>query len=129
MTILSYQDLDVWKKSRLLVKEVYLATQDFPKTEIYALTQQIQRAAISIPSNIAEGRCRSSKKEFTYHLRVATGSLAELETQLILACDLQFLSREKLEELTHKTAEISRMLNGLLRSLEPETRNLEPVDA
>lgn len=124
--IQSYQDLDVWKKSRSFVKAVYIATEDFPQREVYGLTNQLRRAAVSIPSNIAEGRCRSSRKEFVYHLRIATGSVAEVETQIMIANDLGFLDDAACKALLGGAAEIGRMLHGLLRSLEPETRNLKP---
>lgn len=134
MTIRSYQDLDVWKKSREIVKDVYSLSEDFPKNEMYGLANQMRRAAVSVPSNIAEGKCRSSRKEYIYHLKVASGSLAELETQCFIACDLRYIDEKTLAAILEKSAEVGRMLNGLLRSLEqspsglkPETRNLEPA--
>lgn len=81
----TYKDLIVWQKSIELVKEIYLLTEDFPKEEIYGLTSQIRRCAVSIPSNIAEGKMRTTNKEFSHFLSIAYGSGAELETQLILA--------------------------------------------
>ena len=84
----SYQDLDVWKLSIDFVKQTYQLTQKFPKTEIYGLTNQIRRAAISIPSNIAEGQGRNSAKEFRQFLAIALGSIAEVETQLIIAREI-----------------------------------------
>jgi len=80
--IKSYKDLEIWKKSVELVKDIYIITKDFPKSETYALVDQIRRASLSIPSNIAEGHSRQHKREFKQFLFVALGSLAELETQL-----------------------------------------------
>jgi four helix bundle protein len=132
MTIRSYQDLDVWKKSLHLVKTTYSLIANFPASERYGLTSQIQRAAISIPANIAEGRGRSSRKEFLYFLKVACGSLAELETHLFIAIELGYLTPSECSGFFTQTAEIGRMLNGLInalkaKSLKPGTRNLEPV--
>jgi len=85
MSVQSYRDLQVWQKSMDLVTECYRATQQFPKTEIYGLTSQLQRAAVSVPANIAEGQGRQHTKEFIQHLSIAYGSLAELETHLQIA--------------------------------------------
>ena len=109
--------------------ECYRVTETFPKREYFALASQIQRAVASVPANIAEGRARLHVKEFLYHLSVAYGSLAELETHLQLAERLGYLDRQKLDELLGRTAEIGHMLNGLRKSLgKPETniRNLTP---
>ena len=93
-----------------LVLDVYSLTSEFPKEEIYGLTSQIRRSAVSIPSNIAEGAARGSRKEFSQFLYVALGSLAELETQLLIAQDLGYI-----QELDHDTlSEIRRMINGLI---------------
>lgn len=90
----NYHELKIWQESRKLVKDVYSLTSTFPKEEMYGLTSQIRRAAVSIPSNIAEGTGRSSDKEFYRFLDFAVGSLFELETQIILANDLGFISNE-----------------------------------
>jgi len=87
----THRDLDVWKNGIELVKKIYILTKDFPKEEIYTLTSQIRRSAISIPSNIAEGAARNSKKEFIQFLYIALGSAAELETQLIVAKELGYI--------------------------------------
>jgi four helix bundle protein len=87
----THRDLDVWKNGIELVKKIYILTKDFPKEEIYTLTSQIRRSAISIPSNIAEGAARNSKKEFIQFLYIAFGSAAELETQLIVAKELGYI--------------------------------------
>jgi four helix bundle protein len=87
----THRDLDVWKNGIELVKKIYILTKDSPKEEIYTLTSQIRRSAISIPSNIAEGAARNSKKEFIQFLYIALGSAAELETQLIVAKELGYI--------------------------------------
>jgi four helix bundle protein len=91
--IKTHKDLDVWKESMNLAKEVYKLTESFPKEEIFGLTSQIRRAAVSIASNIAEGAARNSRKEFIQALHVSLGSLAELETQLLLAKEIGFLQK------------------------------------
>jgi four helix bundle protein len=113
----SYRDLSVWQLSMSLARSVYQSTVPFPKDEQYGLTSQLRRAAISIPSNIAEGRGRDSTKEFLRHLSFAQGSLAEVETQLILSRDLGYLTEERLGGLLATTAELGRMIHGLQRSL------------
>lgn len=132
MTIRSYQDLEVWKKSVRLVKTSYDLAINFPSNERYGLVSQIQRCAVSVPANIAEGRGRSSKKEFLYFLKIAAGSLAELETHFFIAMEIGYLTPECCQPFFDGSAEIGRMLNGLMNSLrvktlEPGTRNLEPV--
>jgi four helix bundle protein len=118
MSISSYQDLKVWQVSMDVVEQVYRLTQNFPKQEVYGLTSQIQRAAVSLPSNIAEGHARDSTKEFLYHLSIALGSLAELETQLILAKRLAYLEKQDLNVVLLKTNETGRMLRGLQKALK-----------
>ena len=107
-----HRDLNVWKKSLDLVEELYKCTKDFPKEETYSLISQIRRSAISIPSNIAEGAARNSKKEFIQFLHIALGSTSELETQLIISGRLGYL-KENTEYLC-KVDEIKKMLLGLL---------------
>ena len=118
MKIQSYKELDVWKKSMDLVEICYKITSEFPKEELYSLTNQIRRAAISIPSNIAEGQSRWSTKEFLRFLSITKGSLSELETQLLLAQRLKYLSEEKLFIITELTNEIEKMISGLRKSLQ-----------
>jgi len=101
-----------------LVKDVYLCTQDFPKAELYGLTSQLRRAAVSIPSNIAEGQGRSPKGEFKQFLGHARGSLLELETQILIAQQLGYLPTERIQILLDGAAETGRILNGLLASLD-----------
>ena len=95
----SYRDLEVWKLSIDLVKKVYQVTHNFPASENYGLINQIRRAAVSIPSNIAEGQGRNSSKEFKQFLAISLGSLAELETQLIIAKEIEYLTQNGLDSL------------------------------
>jgi len=99
---MTHKDLDIWKLEIELVEKVYEITAEFPKEEIYGLTNQMRRAAVSIPSNISEGAARSSKKEFIQFLYVALGSLAELETQAIISEKLGYLKNHPLMELIEK---------------------------
>ncbi len=108
-----HRDLEVWQKSMQFVTVLYQETAAFPKQELYGLTSQLRRAAVSVPSNIAEGCGRNSKKEFHQFLCHARGSLLEAETQLEIARNLGYLSDNKTRELLSKTNEIGRMLNGL----------------
>ena len=117
MSFKNYRDLEVWQKAMDLVVKCYQMTKKFPKSEIYGLTSQLQRAAVSVPANIAEGRERQYTKEFLQHLSIAYGSLAELETHLQIAERLNYIDPNQLKQLLEKTAEVGRMLNGLRRSL------------
>lgn len=117
VSVQHYRELIVWQKAIVLVEEVYRSTNDFPKTEIYALTNQIRRAAVSIPSNIAEGQGRNSTREFLHFLSVAQGSLMELETQVTIAERLGYFNQTQEKHLLDSTAEVSRMLSGLRTSL------------
>ena len=109
----SYRDLEVWKLSVNFVKEIYQVTGKFPKSEIYGLTNQIRKAAVSIPSNIAEGQGRNSSKEFKQFLAMALGSLAELETQLIIATEINYLAEEQLDRFLVGLDRIRKMIKGL----------------
>ena len=113
----SYRHLDAWGEAIRLAKAIYVTTQSFPTHELYGLTQQLRRAAISVPSNIAEGHGRQTKAQFLYFTRVAKGSLAELETQMILAHELEYLDMETLKELDLQMIRVGQLLNGLLRHL------------
>lgn len=118
--IKSYRDLVVWQKSIELVKEIYLLSTKFPREEIYSLKSQIQRAAVSVPSNIAEGQARGHNKlEFTRFLKMAIGSLAEVDTQLEVARQLNYLDVQATELADSLVGEIRRMLYGLINSLRP----------
>lgn len=112
--IKAHKDLDVWKEAMTLAKEIYRLTANFPKEETYGLVSQIRRAAVSIPSNIAEGAARNSSKEFIQSLYVSLGSLAELETQLLLSRELGFV---KSDEVGGSIEPIRRMLLGLIKHL------------
>jgi len=109
-----YTDLEIWKKSRELVKEVYLISKAFPKEETYGLTNQIRRCTISIPSNIAEGCGRRTSKDTIQFLYISRGSLYELETQLYLALDLEFLNKEQFYILLDKIKSCKKLLNGFI---------------
>ena len=111
----THKDLDVWKLSIDFVTEIYTITKGFPKEEQFGLVSQLRRSAVSVPSNIAEGAARQSNKEFIQFLYVALGSLMELDTQLSIAKNLNFLSDESLNDLQSKTDEIGKMLNGLIK--------------
>ena len=117
MKIQSYRELEVWQKAMNLVEACYKITSGFPKEELYSLTNQLRRASVSIPSNIAEGQSRWSTKEFLRFLSIAKGSLSELETQLILAQRLNYLSEAVLNEIIELTNEIGKMISGLRKSL------------
>lgn len=113
----NFRELKVWHKARHLVKEVYLTTQSFPKEELYGLTNQIRRCAVSVPSNIAEGCGRNSDNQLSHFLDVAHGSSCELETQLVLANDLNYLQEKNLTELIPKVHEVQKMILGFKDSL------------
>tara|TARA_B110000971_G_C19887684_1_gene443795 strand:- start:239 stop:595 length:357 start_codon:yes stop_codon:yes gene_type:complete len=110
----SYTDLEVWKYSRGLVKLVYMLTKSFPKEETYGLTNQIRRCAVSVPSNIAEGIGRQSNKETIHFLYIAKGSLQEVETQLYLSFDLEYISQEELKNILEKVISSKKLLNGFI---------------
>ncbi len=118
MSFKSYRDLEVWQKAMDLVVNCYQITKRFPKSEIYGLASQMQRAAVSIPTNIAEGRERQHTRDFLQYLSIDYGSLAELETLVQIAEHLNYLDGNQLKQILDKTAEVGRMLNGLRRSLE-----------
>jgi len=108
-----HKDLDVWKVSVDLVLEVYNLTRNFPKEEMYGLTNQIRRCAVSIPSNISEGAARNTEKEFVQFLYIALGSASELETQLIIANKLNYAT--EIDQLFSDLTAVMKMLNGLIR--------------
>ena len=108
-----HRDLEVWQKAMKFVTDVYQLTQAFPRQELYGLTSQLRRAAVSVPSNIAEGCGRSSKREFALFLCHARGSLLEVETQLEIARNLGYVPDDKFNEALSESNRIGRMLNGL----------------
>ena len=111
-----YENLDVWKKSIILVTNVYQLVKLLPKEETYALSDQIRRSAVSVPSNIAEGSSRNSKKEFVQFLYISLGSLCELETQLLIAKNVGYIPRT--ENLKNDIISIKKMLNSLITSIK-----------
>jgi four helix bundle protein len=115
--IKTYKDLLIWQKGILLVKIIYTNLGSFPKDEIFGLQSQIKRAAVSIPSNIAEGWGRSSTVSYSHFLKIARGSLYELETQIIIAKELNFISQLNFNEITQIITEESKMLNAFIKSL------------
>jgi len=121
-SVASYRDLVVWQKAMALVSAVYKLTRAFPNSERFGLTSQIQRAAVSIPSNIAEGQGRLATKEFRQFLGIARGSLKELETHLLISIDLAYASPENVDPCLGLTDEIGRMLNALIKALERKSR-------
>ena len=121
----SYRDLNIWKKSMRLTLEIYRLTQNFPNSEVYGLTSQMRRAAVSICSNIAEGKGRSSDRDFVLFLCHARGSVHELETQTLIAKELGYLQGEAADKLEALTTETGKMLNGLINSLRGEARPKE----
>src|ERR1017187_10473771 len=120
----SYRELVVWQKAVALVIEVYSITKGFPRDEIYGLTSQLRRSAVSIPSNIAEGQGRATKGEFIQFLCHARGSLCESDTQIPIARRLGYLAPELEEHLTSLSNEVGRILNGFLTSLGGPRRKL-----
>jgi four helix bundle protein len=115
----SYRDLIVWQRAIAMVTEVYRATQSFPREETYGLTSQLRRSAVSVASNIAEGQGRISKPEFRQFLGMARGSLLEMETQIVIAGNLGYLSGDTAGRLAASSGAVSRLLHGLMQSLQP----------
>ena len=114
----TYKELDVWIKSRSLVKEIYIVTSSLPKDEIYGLVSQMRRAAVSVTSNIAEGYGRQYRKETIQFLHISRGSLYEMETQLYICTDLNYLSEEKVNTIILLIEETRKLLNGLIKYFE-----------
>jgi four helix bundle protein len=123
MTGHSYRDLDVWQKAMDLVVVCYKLAQRFPEYEKYGLINQIQRAAVSIPVNIAEGQARQYVKEFIRHLSIAQGSLAEVETYVQLAERIAYVNDDKVHGILNKTDQVARMIAGLQKSLKKSKTN------
>ena len=119
--ITSYKDLIVWQRAMELVKAIYKLTENFPKSEIYGLTSQMRRAAVSIPSNIAEGKMRGTSKDYRHFLLNAYGSGAELETQIEIAKQLCFGRNVDFNESSELLEEVMKMLNALIKNLKPIT--------
>ena len=115
-----FKDLVVWQKAMEMVTEVYKLTDIFPKREVYSLTDQIRRAAVSVPSNIAEGQAHHNNREFVHFLRHSSGSLAELETQLRIAESLGYADATSTAQILLRVQEVGRILNGLIGSIREQ---------
>ena len=112
----TFKDLDVWQRSVLFATEIYVVTKSFPKEETYGLISQLRRAAVSIASNLAEGS-KKDKKEFSHFIKIAQGSGAEIETQLIISNNLGFLNKDEFQKLLTELESIMRMLSSLYKSV------------
>ena len=123
MSVKTHKDLELWKKAIDLVTSIYRVTEQFPKSEQYGLVSQLRRSAVSIPSNIAEGATRNYKTEFKQFLFVALSSASELETQLIISGKLNFIDKAIETELLNELNTVSRMLQGLIKSIVAATSN------
>ncbi len=117
MSVRNYSELIAWQKAMDLVQLVYAFTNRFPKEELYGLTNQVRRAAVSIPSNIAEGQGRRSTNEFLRFLSIAHGSLREVDTQVLIAARLGYLQEADIQNLIELAGEVGRLINGLINSL------------
>jgi four helix bundle protein len=115
----SYRDLIAWQKAMDFVMDVYRTSKSFPRDEVYGLANQLRRAAVGIPTNIAEGQARYSANEFHYFLGLARGSLVEVETQLMIAQNLAYFSPEHGKQLFAKADELGKILNGLSGAIRP----------
>jgi four helix bundle protein len=118
MAVRNYRELIAWQKAMDLVEAVYKVTVSFPKEELYGLTSQVRRAAVSIPANIAEGQGRKSSREFLHFLSIAHGSLRETETHVLIAQRLHYCTDNTANSLLAQAAEVGRLVNGLTNSLE-----------
>ena len=114
----NFKDLDIWKRAILLVKTIYKITKKLPKDEQYGLISQIRRASVSVPSNIAEGFKRRSDKEFAQFLNISLGSLAELETQIIISCELDYIKEKESDAIIEEIESINRMISKLYKKLK-----------
>ena len=118
----TFRDLIVWQKAMRLVTDVYRITRKLPKEEQFGLTSQLRRAAVSVPSNIAEGYGRNSNQDFIKFLRHANGSLFELQTQLIICLNLEFLNHEDFQSLEDQTREVERMNSSLINAIQNKSK-------
>ena len=118
----TYRDLDVWKLGMALVEQCYRGTASFPRSELYGLTNQLRRAAVSVPANVAEGHCRGTTKAYANHVNIARGSHGELETCIELAFRLGFLPPEDRKRLLAASDSVGRLLTGLSRALARKAR-------
>ena len=122
-----HKDLEIWKLSIKFVKEIYLVTENFPKSELYGLTSQLRRAAISIPSNLAEGNARFSDKETLRFIDITIGSIAEIDTQLTIAKEIGFLTHEQTIKLIENLSKINAMAIGLRKSLKNKQTDINEI--
>ncbi|WP_163710328.1 four helix bundle protein [Mangrovibacterium lignilyticum] len=113
----NYREIKIWQRARVLVKDVYLVTKQFPSEELYGLTSQTRKAAVSVMLNVAEGAGRGTNKDFNHFLDMTKGSLFEVESLMILACDLEYIPESKKEEILDKTSEIVKMLIAFQKNL------------
>jgi four helix bundle protein len=125
--VLSYQELDIWKQTRMLVRSIYQLTKKFPKEEQFGLTNQLRRAVVSIPSNIAEGCGRNHFKDSIQFFFIARGSLYEVETQVIVSCDLEYLSQSELTLILEHITKCKKILNGFINYYQSKTNNQQPT--
>ena len=114
---MDHKDLDVWKKSIEFVTSLYNVTKEYPREELFGLVSQMRRAAVSIPSNVAEGACRKGKTEFKHFLYISLASGAELETQIIISGNLNYIQKENQTKILEELNTISRMIQGLIKSI------------
>jgi len=118
MVVRDYRELIVWQKAIEFVVAIYRETASFPKEEVYGLTSQMRRAAVSVPSNIAEGQARSTTRDFLHFLSIGRGSLKEAETQVIISRRLGYLNEQKESQILGLAEEVSRLISGLVNSLK-----------
>jgi four helix bundle protein len=121
----THKDLRVWQQSIEMVTSIYLMTQSFPKEEMFGLVSQLRRASVSVPSNIAEGYARGTDKEKVHFLRISSGSLSEVETQLMLSLNLGYIDQEKYNELSETVTSVWKQLNSLISSIKKRLASQE----
>ena len=123
----THKDLRVWRQSIEMVTSIYLMTQSFPKEEMFGLVSQLRRASVSVPSNIAEGYARGTDKEKLHFLRISSGSMSEVETQLILGLNLGYIDQEKYNELSETVTSVWKQLNSLISSIKNRLTSQEQL--
>lgn len=119
----SFTDLNAWKEGHKLVLEIYRATKDFPREEVFGLTNQMRRCVVSITSNIAEGFSRNTSKDKAQFYAISLGSVTELQNQLLVARDVNYLNKEKFQEIAAQTVVVHKLINGLIKSSGRVSRN------
>ncbi len=123
----THKDLRVWQQSIEMVTSIYLMTKTFPKEELFGLVSQLRRAAISVPSNIAEGYARGTEREKLHFLRMSSGSMSEVETQLLLSLNLGYVGQEMFDELSEKVTTVWKQLNALISSIKKKMASTEQL--